>query len=25
MEGNWKCKSGVVHGVIQFESGFLLL
>jgi hypothetical protein len=23
--GNWKCKSEVVHGVLQFESGCLVL
>ena len=23
--GNWKCKSEVVHGVLQFESGCLML
>ena len=25
MAGNWKCKNEVVHGVFQFESGFLVL
>ena len=25
MAGNWKCKSEVVHGVLQFESRFLVL
>jgi hypothetical protein len=25
MAGNWKCKSEVDHGVLQLESGFLVL